>query len=143
MVCIFLTPFFTAVYIVEWLVLQTIYVLNKEILQFLALKSAVWNQERVIIARVRYMYLVLLIQMFQSRKIRSLPWGLPPRPLLWVQFCQHESGMGKSSDRSNYEWISPEKKSKNHIKYVKLWEIMWKYVKLHVWNYERRNTNLL
>ena len=30
----FLHPFFTAVYIVEWLiVLQTIYVLNKEILQ--------------------------------------------------------------------------------------------------------------
>ena len=34
------TPFITAVYIVEQLVLQTIYVLNKEILQFLGLKSA-------------------------------------------------------------------------------------------------------
>ena len=34
------------VYIVERLVLQTIYVLNKEILQFLSLKSAVYNQER-------------------------------------------------------------------------------------------------
>ena len=30
-------PIFTAVYIVEWLVLQTIYVLNKDILQFLSL----------------------------------------------------------------------------------------------------------
>ena len=37
--------FFTTVYIVnvERLVLQTIYVLNKEILQFLGLKSAVYN----------------------------------------------------------------------------------------------------
>ena len=30
--------------------LQTIYVLNNEILQFLGLKSAVYNQERVIMA---------------------------------------------------------------------------------------------
>ena len=42
------------VYIVERLVLQTIYVLNKEILQFLELKSVVYNQERVIMARVQY-----------------------------------------------------------------------------------------
>ena len=35
-------PFFTAVYIVEWFVLQTIYVLNKEILQYLSLKSVVY-----------------------------------------------------------------------------------------------------
>jgi hypothetical protein len=35
--CIFFTPFFTAVYIVEWLILQTIYLLKKEILQFLGL----------------------------------------------------------------------------------------------------------
>jgi hypothetical protein len=41
------TPFFTAVYIVEQLVLQTILYLNKEILQLLGLKSAVCNQERV------------------------------------------------------------------------------------------------
>ena len=41
--CIFFTPFFTAVYIVEWLIVQTIYVLNKKILQFLGLKSAVYN----------------------------------------------------------------------------------------------------
>ena len=32
--------------IVEQLVLPTIYVLNKEILQFLGLKSAVYNQEQ-------------------------------------------------------------------------------------------------
>ena len=38
-------PFFTAIYIVEWSVLQTIYVLNKEILQFQGLKSMVYNQE--------------------------------------------------------------------------------------------------
>ena len=37
------TPYFTAVYIVERLVLQTIYVLNKEIHQFLGLKSTVYN----------------------------------------------------------------------------------------------------
>ena len=37
------TPFFTAVYIVERLVLQTIYVLDKEILQFLGLKFVVYN----------------------------------------------------------------------------------------------------
>ena len=40
------TPIFSAVYFVERLILQTIYVLNKEILQFLGLKSAVYNQER-------------------------------------------------------------------------------------------------
>ena len=34
-------PIFTAAYIVERLVLKTIYVLNKEILQFLSLKSMV------------------------------------------------------------------------------------------------------
>ena len=44
--CIFFTPFFTGVYIVERLVLQTIYVLNKEIFQFLGLKSSVNNRER-------------------------------------------------------------------------------------------------
>ena len=41
----FFTPFFTAVYIVERLVLQTVYVLNKEILQFLSLKSTLYNPE--------------------------------------------------------------------------------------------------
>ena len=38
--------FFTVVYIVERLVLQIIYELNKEILQFLDLKSRVCNQEQ-------------------------------------------------------------------------------------------------
>ena len=37
------TLFFTAVYIVERLVLQTIYVLNKEVLQFLGLKFMVYS----------------------------------------------------------------------------------------------------
>ena len=40
------TLFFTGVYIVEQLVLQTIYVLNKEILKILGIKSAVYNWER-------------------------------------------------------------------------------------------------
>ena len=39
-------PIFTAVYIVEQLVLQPIYILNKEILQLLGLKSTVFNQVR-------------------------------------------------------------------------------------------------
>ena len=48
------------VYIVERLVLQTIYVLNKEILQFLGqnprfINDRVSNQEQVIMARVRYL----------------------------------------------------------------------------------------
>ena len=43
--CILFTPFFTAVFIVERLVLLTIYVVNMEILQYLGLKSAVYNQE--------------------------------------------------------------------------------------------------
>ena len=43
---VFFPAFFTAVYIVERLVLQTIYILNKEILQFLGLKFAVYNRER-------------------------------------------------------------------------------------------------
>ena len=42
---IFLCCLDIVVYIVEWLVLQTIYVLNKEILQFLDIKSAVDNQQ--------------------------------------------------------------------------------------------------
>ena len=51
--CIFSTPFFTAVYILEWLMLQTIYVINKEIRQFLGLKfAAVTNQERVITVHI-------------------------------------------------------------------------------------------
>ena len=54
MPCIFFTPFFTAVYIVERVVLPTIYVLNKEILQFSNIKSAVSNQEGVIVERIRY-----------------------------------------------------------------------------------------
>ena len=37
---------FTMIYIVECLVLRTIYVLNKEILKFLDLKSRVYNRER-------------------------------------------------------------------------------------------------
>ena len=44
---IFFTRFFTAVYISERLVLQTIYVINKEILQILGQKSAVYNGERI------------------------------------------------------------------------------------------------
>ena len=40
------------VIIVEPLVLQTIYVLNKEIFQFMGLKSEVYNQERAILQRI-------------------------------------------------------------------------------------------
>ena len=40
-------PFFSVVYNQEQLILQTIYVLNKEILQFLSLKSVVSNQDRI------------------------------------------------------------------------------------------------
>jgi hypothetical protein len=43
--------YYTAVFIVERLILQTINVLYKEILQFLALKSTVYNQERFQIKR--------------------------------------------------------------------------------------------
>ena len=45
---------FTAAYIVDRLVLQTTYVLNKEILQSLSLKSPVCNQEQVVMARGWY-----------------------------------------------------------------------------------------
>ena len=45
-VCIFFPLFFTEVYIVERLVLQTSYVLNNKILQFWGTKSAVCNQKR-------------------------------------------------------------------------------------------------
>ena len=42
--CLYIfTLFFTVVYTVEQLVLQTIHVVNKEILQSLGLKSAVYN----------------------------------------------------------------------------------------------------
>ena len=50
----FFTPFLTAVYNVEQLILQTIYVLNKEFLKLLGLKIAVYNQERVIMACIQY-----------------------------------------------------------------------------------------
>jgi hypothetical protein len=60
MACIFFTPFFTAVYIVERLVSQTIYVSTKQgntsIFEpkICGLKlRAVSNQERVVMARVR------------------------------------------------------------------------------------------
>ena len=45
--CIFLIPFFTAVDIVKQLILQTIYVLNKEILIFFGPKiPGLYNQKR-------------------------------------------------------------------------------------------------
>ena len=54
--------------------LQTIYVLNKEILQFLGLKSAVYNQERVIMARVRYMACCFAYHyMLARRESRQFP----------------------------------------------------------------------
>ena len=40
------TLFFTAVYIAEQFMLETIYVLKKEILQILGLKSVVYNWEQ-------------------------------------------------------------------------------------------------
>ena len=43
--CIVFTPYFTVVYIVEQLVSNTIYLLSKEILQFLGMKSAVYNHK--------------------------------------------------------------------------------------------------
>ena len=46
--------FFTANYIIERLILQTIYILKREIVQFFGLISAVYNQEQVIIAHVWY-----------------------------------------------------------------------------------------
>ena len=66
----FFTPFFTVVYIVERLLLQTIYVLQKEILQFFGPKigglqsRAVSNQKWVIMARVGYIVLKLIIFKF-------------------------------------------------------------------------------
>ena len=45
--CIPFTPFFTAVYIVEPLVLQKMCVLKKEILQYLGLYTAAYNRERL------------------------------------------------------------------------------------------------
>ena len=42
-------PIFTAVYIEERFILQTIFVLKTEILHFLSLKSAVYTQERLLI----------------------------------------------------------------------------------------------
>ena len=53
MAFIFFTPVFTEVYIVEQLVLQTIYVLKKS-LQFLALKSGVYDQGRFQIILVKF-----------------------------------------------------------------------------------------
>ena len=49
-----LYSFYPAVYIVEQLVLQTICVINKKILQFLGITSVVYNQQRVIMGRVQY-----------------------------------------------------------------------------------------
>ena len=47
MPCIFLTPFFTEIYIVEQLILQTIYLINKDIiLQCLGLKYTIYYQEQ-------------------------------------------------------------------------------------------------
>ena len=64
----FFTPFFTEVDIVERLVLQTSYVLNKEILQFLGLKSAVYNWERFQIKSGK--------TIFVRKTIQGIPWHL-------------------------------------------------------------------
>ena len=52
-----LVIFFTQVSLWLRLMLQTSYVLKKEILQFLSLKSAASNRERLMMARVRYINL--------------------------------------------------------------------------------------
>ena len=46
--------------------LQTIYVLNKEILQLLGLKSAVYNQEWVIMAVVNILLLKIPLILLQN-----------------------------------------------------------------------------
>ena len=51
--CIFFNSFFSATYVVERLIVQKINLLNKEILQFLGLKTGVSNQDQVIMARVQ------------------------------------------------------------------------------------------
>ena len=51
---LFFRPFFTAAYIAKGLLVLKIYVLKKEIRQFLGLNSAVYNREQVIIPRERY-----------------------------------------------------------------------------------------
>ena len=65
----FLPHFSVAAYIVERLILQTIYVLNMKILQFLGLKSAVYNQERVIMAHVWHLVYFFILQ---STNLKSL-----------------------------------------------------------------------
>ena len=68
------TPFFTAAYIVERLVLQTIYVLNKKILQFLSLKSAVYSGEWVVMEHVRYIeYGLNIFNLQMDRALESVP----------------------------------------------------------------------
>ena len=49
--CIYFPPFFNVVYNQEQLILKTIHVVHREILEK---KSAVYNQERVLIERVQY-----------------------------------------------------------------------------------------
>ena len=72
--CYIFYPFFTAVCIVERLVLQTIYLLDKEILQFLGLKSTVYNWERFQIKNGLYwrVYGTLTVQTVQLSNISRI-----------------------------------------------------------------------
>ena len=56
---VYFPPFFPAVHIVEWLASQTIYVVNKAILQCLGLKSGV-KIESGLLWRKYYTYLFLI-----------------------------------------------------------------------------------
>ena len=77
MICIFFTSFFTTFYIVERLLLQTAYELNNGNSSFLSLKSEVSNQERVIMAHVRYLNILA-----NFRYQCLLPKNLRPQQIL-------------------------------------------------------------
>ena len=92
-----MTPFFTAVYIVEWLVLQTIYVPKKEMLWFLGKKSAVYNQERFMIKKSVYTFIIICCFRFLNNSLLSLlraiwtPIKFVKRPPLDHNHCHFTS----------------------------------------------------
>ena len=68
---VFFTPFFTAVYNQERLILQTTYVLKRG---NSSKNDAVYNQEWVIMARVRYMLLCSRLGCFVITKLILFRW---------------------------------------------------------------------
>ena len=113
MACIFFTPFFTAVYNKKWLMLQTIYVYAKQ--GNYSIESMVYNQDRIIMAQVRYSFLnywlwpgffssvTLLKQHTElSFSTKALHRGAFCQfPFRWIYYCHSSKSTGKETGKTH------------------------------------------